>query len=54
MKHENMCIMGKETHSVNRRMFMRVCSDMDRCVNNQIKDYDTIESLFQELDKALD
>lgn len=56
IKHENTCIIGKETTSTNKQRLMRIASDLDKLANSNTysHNYEAIENCFKEIQKVLE
>lgn len=54
LKHENACIVGKEVTSQNKQRLQKLCSDLDRQLANQIKDYELVENTLKDILKFLE
>jgi hypothetical protein len=54
LKHETICQMGKDASSVNKQRLQKLCLDLDKQVNPQIKDYDLVDNTLKDIIKVLD
>jgi len=54
LKHENACIVGKEVTSINKQRLQKLCSELDKQLANQIKDYDLLENTLKDVLKLLE